>query len=238
MYNFGLVGYGRWGKILSKTIGVIGKIKFISNTKKTYKNKLNIDWCFVATDDASHYKIVKYFLQKKIPVFCEKPLSRNIYKSIELIKLSKKYNTKLYINHIELFKKKKIKILKSNNIVRKKISKDKIQDVLWKLCYHDLYLLYDQLKEKKLKIGSVFLKNKQLKFTINDGSRDYIFFYDLKSKKKIHKINNINFISKINYLKIMIIAILNKKINFDLNHKQALFCIKTIVLINKKVSKI
>ena len=152
MISFGLVGYGKWGKILGKTISQIGKIHFISNTKKTYKNNKKIDWCFIATNDATHYKIAKYFLKKKIPVICEKPLSRNIKESRELIKLSKKYKVNLFINHVEIFKKKKIKILKSNNIIRKKTSDNKIKDVLWKLCYHDLYLLYNHLKNKKLQI--------------------------------------------------------------------------------------
>ena len=126
MKKFGLVGYGKWGKILFKTISSIGKVLFISNTKRTYKNKKNIDHCFVATSDSTHYKIVKYFLKNKIPVFFEKPLSRNLKQSKELIKLSKKFKTKLYINHIELLKKK-IKIYKSNIITRKKISLDKIR---------------------------------------------------------------------------------------------------------------
>ena len=86
MKKFGLVGYGKWGKILFKTISSIGKVLFISNTKRTYKNKKNIDHCFVATSDSTHYKIVKYFLKNKIPVFCEKPLSRNLKQSKELIK--------------------------------------------------------------------------------------------------------------------------------------------------------
>ena len=44
--------------------------------------------------------------------------------------------------------------------------------------------------------------------------------------------------TKINYLKVMILAFVKNKINYELNHKQALFCIKTILLINKKIFKI
>ena len=65
MTSFGLVGYGKWGKILSKSISLVGNLVFISNTKKTYKNDKKIDWCLIATNDVSHYKIVKYFLKKK-----------------------------------------------------------------------------------------------------------------------------------------------------------------------------
>ncbi|MDB3982309.1 Gfo/Idh/MocA family oxidoreductase [Candidatus Pelagibacter sp.] len=238
MYRFGLVGYGNWGKVLSRTLNLVGRIDFISNTKQTYKKQKKIDFCFVATPDNLHFKIVKYFLKKKIKVFCEKPLSRNLSESKQLIKLSKENKTCFFINHIELFKKKKIKIKKINNIVRKKNSDGPIKDVLWKFCYHDLYLLYDQLKNKKLKIKLISLKTKSLKFLINEGSRDYIFFYDYQSQKKIHKINSVNFVTKVNYLKIMILAFVKNNINYELNHKQAVFCIKTIILINKKIFKI
>ena len=181
MKKFGLVGYGKWGKILFKTISSIGKVLFISNTK-TYKNK-NIDHCLLLFW-STHYKIVKYFLKNKIPVFCEKPLSRNLKQSKELIKLSKKFKTKLYINHIELFKKKKIKIYKSNIITRKKISLDKIRDILWKLCYHDIYLLYSSLCNKKLRIKPILLNKKEVKFSIYDGKVSIYLIMIIKVKKE------------------------------------------------------
>ena len=112
MHNFGLVGYGKWGKVLSESLNLVGKLIFISNTKKTYKNQKKIDYCFIATPDNTHFRIVKYFFKKNIPIFCEKPLSRNFLESKKLIKLSKKNKTQLFINHIELFKKKKLKLKK------------------------------------------------------------------------------------------------------------------------------
>jgi hypothetical protein len=237
MLRFGLVGYGKWGKILKKTLDQLGKVVFISNTKKSYKIEKKINFCFVASSDDTHFKIVKYFLKKKIPVFCEKPLTRELSKCRELILFSKELKTPIFIDHIEYFKNKIIKIKKNNTIVRKKKSTDKIQDILWKLCYHDLYLLYDHLNKGNLIIKLLFISESKLKFKIINQKKTYIFYYDYNSFTKVHKINNTNFISKKNYLKIMISDVINKKIDFKLNNKQAVFCIKTILKIKSKIFK-
>ena len=235
MIKFGLVGIGKWGKILKKNLEEVGKIVFISNSKRSFKVKKKIDICFIASSDISHYKIVKYFLTKKIPVFCEKPLTRDLSKSRELIALSKRLNIPLFIDHIELLKKKKFKIKKVNTIERKKKSTDSIKDVLWKLCYHDIYLLYDHLNKGKLIVKFLFKSKTKVKFKIINQQKIYIFCYDLNSFKKVHRINETSFISKKNYLKIMISDVISQNIDYSLNNKQAIFCIKTILKINKKL---
>ena len=237
MKKFGLVGYGKWGRILKKNLEQFGKIIFISNSKKTFKLKKKIDICFIASSDNSHYRIVKYFLNKKIPVFCEKPLTRDLSKSSELILLSRKLKTTLFIDHIELFKEKIFKIKKNNTIERKKKSTEKIEDVLWKLCYHDLYLLYDHLNKGRLFVKLLFKSKTKIKFKITNQKKVYIFCYDYSSVKKVHKINKVSFTSKKNYLKIMISHVINQNINYSLNNKQAIFCIKTILKIKSKVFK-
>ena len=234
--NVGLVGFGKWGKILKKNIEQFSQIKFISNTKKTYKVKKKIDWCFVATNDQSHYKIVNYFLKKKINVFCEKPLTRNLKQAKKLINLAKKNNVYLYIDHVENLKKKKITLKKVNFITRTKKSKELITDVLWKLFYHDLYLLYNHLYKKKLIVKLLLKEEKKIKFQISVPKKTFIFYYDLDNDKKMHYINKINFTSKINYLNKMISSVLKNKFKqYKENHNQSLFCIKTINMVQKKI---
>lgn len=65
--NVGVIGNGKWAKILLPKIAKYANIKFIANTKTGYKKfKLdNISWVFVLTNNKSHKKIVKYFLNKK-----------------------------------------------------------------------------------------------------------------------------------------------------------------------------
>jgi len=241
MLKVGIVGDGKWGKIIKKTLSEFSKVVFVSNTKKTYRTKKEIDYCFIASSDSSHFKIAKYFLKKKIPVFCEKPLSRNFLECQMLVNLTKKKETPIFINHIECFKKKIIQIKKINFIVRTKKSEKKInniKEILWKLCYHDLYLLYNHLKKKKLKIKLIYKNKSQIMFEIKSSEKSFNFFYDNNSEQKKHYLNRTNFISKKNYLKKMITDLLYKK-NIDIkeNNRQALFCVKTILLIEKIIFK-
>ena len=71
-----------------KIVPIINKeceIKFISNTKIPYKNfKNKVDWIFILSNNKTHYKIAKFFLEKKINVFCEKPLTENYLQSKNL----------------------------------------------------------------------------------------------------------------------------------------------------------
>ncbi len=69
--NVGVIGNGRWAKIILPRIAKFANIKFIANTKTGYKKfKLdNISWVFVLTNNKSHKKIVKYFLNKKKKCF-------------------------------------------------------------------------------------------------------------------------------------------------------------------------
>ena len=109
--NFVLVGKGLWGKKLHNNLKKLGNVKKIVRTKDDYKNinLKNIDWVVIASPNKYHYSHVKYFLGKKMNVFSEKPLALSYQYTKDLIKISKKNDTKLYIDDIEIFKKKKMK---------------------------------------------------------------------------------------------------------------------------------
>ena len=85
--NIGIIGNGKWAKIIIPKISKFANVKFIANTKTCYKSfKLNnISWIFVLTNNETHYPIVKYFLNKKKNVLCEKPLTKNFLFATKLI---------------------------------------------------------------------------------------------------------------------------------------------------------
>ena len=109
MNNVGVIGDGKWAKIIIPKISKLSNVKFIINSKINYKilNLKKISWIFVLTNNETHYEIVKYFLNKKKNVFCEKPLSNYYSQVIELYKLAKKKKVKLYTNDVEFFKMKR-----------------------------------------------------------------------------------------------------------------------------------
>ena len=62
--------------------------------KKMYESNL-CDAVYVAVPNGLHAEVSMYFLERKIPVFCEKPLASNADQVIEMIECAKKNNTYL-----------------------------------------------------------------------------------------------------------------------------------------------
>lgn len=235
--NFILIGRGKWGKKLHKNLKKFGKIKQIirSKNKININNLKNIQWAVVASPEKSHYKYVKFLLNNKVNVYCEKPLAQTYKQCKELINLSIRKKIRLYVNEIELLKKKKLTIKKNNFIVRKKKANYTFKDNLYKLVYHDIYLLlkYFYLNDLKIKISKKNKKFKLHKFLIRSNNKNFYFEYNLSGSIE-HKINNTNLISKKNYIYGMFKKVFSHNINFKKNNERALNTSKIIDKIKKK----
>lgn len=233
----GLIGNGKWGSIIRQKLEKNSKLLFTANSKTLYLQKLKfIDWVFIATPDQTHFSLVKKMIKKKKNIFCEKPLTLNYKKSKFLFSLASKNKVKLYVDNIQSFHTKKIKLSKNNYITRQKKGSGNSKYLLYRFAYHDFYYLYDYLKNKKLKSIKIEDKKKNLKFklTYNDLSV-FNFYYSLNSNKKIHMINQKSFLTKKDLLSIMIKAVMNNKVNFVKNQKQSLFANQLIDKIQKKL---
>ena len=228
MKKVGVIGYGKWAKKVLPIIKKLCKVQFISNTKNPYKKQnLKIDWVFVLTNNKSHYKIVKYFLSKRINVFCEKPLTESYINSKKLIDYSIKKKTKLFISEVELFKNKKIPKSDQFNIKRMKFEKIKkfSSPIIYRLAYHDFYLLFENLKKETIKKISYKNQRKKMSIKIVTEKTNYNFKYDLNIKKRSHFINKVNFDNfSGNPFKKMVNNVLSNKVNFKNNNNRAIFC--------------
>jgi len=114
--KLGIIGFGYWGKIIYKNLKILGyndisiceinqvdlNQVFNEDRNKIVKNykDLDVDRVFVTTQTIEHFDICSFFIQKKIPVFCEKPLTESLTKSNILYELSEKFKTQLYVDWI------------------------------------------------------------------------------------------------------------------------------------------
>ena len=237
----GVIGYGKWGKIIVNELCKISNIQFILRSKDDYKNYTNkVDWIFVLTPNNTHYSITKFFLKKKINVFCEKPLSLKITEAKKLVTLSNSNNVKLYINDIENFKNKKIKVNKLiNHIIRTKKDDITSNSLLYRLAYHDFYLLSKYIYLDKIKlIKSKKINKKKLNFEIIlKNNQVFNFYYDINRNPAEHIINKTKFhIYNINPIKKMLMSIIYKShTSFKKNNQDALNCIKLITKVKNNI---
>ena len=112
--NVCLIGLGEWGKKLLASLKSIKKIEKIVIIKSR-RDKINfidknIQWAFISVNTSNHYGTVKKMLNKKINVFCEKPLTNNLKDDKNLFRLAKQNKCKLYVSDVENYKNNKINI--------------------------------------------------------------------------------------------------------------------------------
>ncbi|MCP4652514.1 MAG: Gfo/Idh/MocA family oxidoreductase [Candidatus Omnitrophica bacterium] len=62
-----------------------------------------VDMVSVATPTPTHFEIAKFFLERKIPVLVEKPLTTDVKEGNKLIEVSKKNKTLLFVGHVERY---------------------------------------------------------------------------------------------------------------------------------------
>lgn len=216
--NVGLIGKGYWGKILLSKLEGISDVKFVCGSKDNFKKKLNlVDWVFIATPNDTHFNLVKYCIESKKNVFCEKPLTPTYKQSQQLFKLAEKHKVKLYINDVFNWRDEIINLnqILTPNKPLKVTWRRKSNNKLFDLLYHDLYLLYPILKQ-----------NQNIKWPkINNITFDYT------GLDKTHTINYVDFThtekSNDALLK-MILHVLNDKVDYNYNKLITLFCNKII----------
>ena len=238
--DVGLIGRGKWGSLIKNKLSDISNLRFISGKKTKFENFIKnhqVKWVFVATPNNTHFKIVKKCLKMNTNVFCEKPLTTTYKSSKELYKIAKKNKVKLYVSDIYSFHKKKNFKLKNKNIIfRSKNVPGNDKEFLNRFMYHDLSILYKNIKNYKIK-NVYFEKIKRKKIFQVDvlfkNKKVLSFNYNLQMDQKKHYINNINLISKDDILKKMLKSVIYEKINFKKNEKKALFISKFIENLKK-----
>jgi predicted dehydrogenase len=114
--KIGIIGLGYWGKIILRNLESIGEKDFelcdsTFQESGTYKNypsvnnykRLKCDCVFITTPTTTHFEICKYFLEKKINVFCEKPLTINASEAEILYDIALKNQAILFTDWIFTF---------------------------------------------------------------------------------------------------------------------------------------
>lgn len=118
-YNIGLIGFGKWAKIVSKEInknknftlkGIVSlsanqndtKVNVFKNLDQLLKNA-DIDCLYIAKNPKANLNVLKKVKTKKIPLIFEKPLGNNSKDSLEIINIIKENKIKVLTNLPNLY---------------------------------------------------------------------------------------------------------------------------------------
>ena len=120
--NYGVIGAGHIGKYHINQIKLINDVKLIGiydinydyakkvaqeNKTTAFKNINELlqkcDAVTIATPASTHFQLSQLVIKSKLHLFIEKPFVTTVEEAQHLIALSKQYNVKLQIGHIERF---------------------------------------------------------------------------------------------------------------------------------------
>jgi len=238
MIKVGLIGYGNWGKILHDKLVNICDVKFVCTSKDTYTDKLDgVDWVVVSTPDDTHFDIVRNCITSGKNVFCEKPLTPTQEQSKKLYELAEYKNVKLYVDDIQNYRDYDFEILEHNFLERKKSGGGIIKNILYRLAYHDIYTLYEYIKNSEIEDVRVIDNKNKLHFDVKFNDINIEFLYDLNSDEVEHHINGYTFRGEDDILTKMLMSVLSSDVDFEYNKKISLFTNNFIDLLNDKLFK-
>ena len=168
--NYGIIGAGHIGKYHINQIKRINDVKLIGiydinfeyaakvaqEKNTTAFNNINellnqCDAVTIATPASTHFQLSKLVIESKLHLFIEKPFVTTVEEARQLIALSKQYNVKLQIGHIERFNPVFTYLLQESSTINPKfIESHRLTpfnirgtdiDVILDLMIHDLDLI-------------------------------------------------------------------------------------------------
>lgn len=170
MFNFGLIGYGRWGKNYAKTIQRItgATLKIIATHRSINIDKISctnnwrdvcadpsIDGVIVATPPSTHFEIAATAIKNRLPVIIEKPITLSLGECEALVELSKKLRvfcmvgfTHLYSGAYQNLKSMSCGGFNTRSIISIGLSNGPFRSdvpVLWDWGSHDIAMCIDLL---------------------------------------------------------------------------------------------
>lgn len=181
MLKAGVIGVGKLGAIhlrIYQESKEIGEIHLVDTDKAVLKNydfktytdykqiKNKVDLVSIATPTSSHFEIARFFLENKIPVLIEKPITDDLKKAEKLIKIAKKNKTLIFVGHVERYNSAYLKIKKSIKnplfIECHRLSPYPMRSldvsVVLDLMIHDLDIILDLVNDKVKKIEAKGVK--------------------------------------------------------------------------------
>jgi len=189
MKRIALIGRGRWGKKIIKTLKGIRGVKLVFVGGRSHLSDLNIaeiDAAIIASPGSTHVEIALPLVKKGIPVFIEKPLALSVADTKKFERAAKSKNTKVFVGHLHLYnpaylkaKAEVQKLGKIQSIVCEGMSDGPVRDdmsVLWDWGTHDVYVVLDLLGKMPTSVQAWGKSSRKGKPKIHDFTMSMLHF--------------------------------------------------------------
>ncbi len=204
-----VVGTGRWGKNILKTLDALPDCKLayqVTRERQSLLQKNDIDAVVVATPPATHAEIALPFIERGVPVFIEKPLAAGLEDAQKISDAAQKRGSIVFVGHIHLYNpayqaaKEQLKNIGAIQLLlgegynlgpyREDYS------ALWDYGSHDIYMMLDILGELPesvqawgtavLRPGTSLWDIAQIKLNFKNAAVGYILSSSVMPQKRRH----------------------------------------------------
>ena len=219
MVKVGLIGKGRWGKVIEKTINELSLSDDFFNIN--FVEPEQADWVIISTPNDLHYEQVMMWLSAGKNVFCEKPLTLSYESAIQLFEFADAMNCRLYVDDVFSWRDDYPIYDDINYFVWTK-PQQKDVNFIDRLAYHHFMMW---VGDSDFDIKSVTGESNDFKVELEDG-RTAIFNYGF-SEETMHFVNDVDLV---NYggdpLKTLFSFLFSNAGDYELNRKMSLNAIR------------
>jgi hypothetical protein len=220
-----IIGNGVWGSKIENCIK--DSVQFVEPN--------DAEWIIIATPNDLHYEQVEKWLSKRKNVFCEKPLTLTTKTSEALFSLADFMSVKLYVDDVFTWHDN-LDIDVNRNVDFKWYKYGSFNaNIIDNLAYHHFYVW---LNNKEFEVDKIQKKyytpyTMNIMITLKDGRRGS-FDYNILSKVNKRTINGVEVNPTNNPLQDMLLAVFDKKVDFDSNRKRTLNAVKLCELVKQQ----
>jgi predicted dehydrogenase len=185
MIRAGLLGCGRWGKNIAKTIGGLSGVELVKvyDPERATAEALGVvardeaelisecDVVFIATPASMHYAHAKWALESGKPTFVEKPFATTEEHGLELLQLATEHDIPFFVDH-EMLYHPAIQWIRENDTGRPvhfhglRLNRGRKRDdvgVFLNVLVHDASVIYELFDDPRpIYAGALVLGNEQI----------------------------------------------------------------------------
>ncbi len=162
MIKLALIGTGRWGKNIQRTLENISNVKLVAvadsakEARQVAKIK-NLDGVVIATPGSTHASVALPFIRQGLPTLIEKPLTTSLVEAVRLQRAATKSGAIVFVGHIHLYNPafRKAKLLLAgrqlHTIYFAGVNHGPVRpdtSVLWDWGPHGISLVHDILRQQ------------------------------------------------------------------------------------------
>lgn len=106
MLKLGLIGLGRWGANIKRTLDELGDVEVLvadTPVAEVHLRQEELGGVIVATPGSTHARVALPYIKRGLPTFIEKPMATTVTEAEKLVRAAGKSGAAVFVGHLHLY---------------------------------------------------------------------------------------------------------------------------------------